>query len=341
MRPTFAALVTAAALFPLAPIARGDPFDRRHVPADARWVVHLDIDAARGTPLWADVAARLAKRPGVQAKLGQVEAVSGLRFPRDLHDVTVYGQTATDEAGVAVIHADIDRDRLTKFVAGLPGFAAHSVGGHDVAIWGDDGKPVFAAFHGPSTVVFGRTEAHVVAALDALDGKGDLLPADSTLTGAAPPATRPAFAAGDRPLAFVAAADPAAIAGSADAVPGPLRQVVGGWLTVTEAGTAVTVRAALMADTADAAEQLRTAADGLKAMAAFATAGPDADPQAKAAAALVTHAHFGRTDRAATLDLSVPLDQVERSIDGATIKVTDGPPTTEPAVKISVGVGEH
>ena len=328
----------AVLLAAIAPAARGDPFDRRHVPADARWVVHLDVDAARPTKLWQAVIDRLDREPGAKAKLGQIEAVSGMRFPRDLHDVTVYGQSTTDEAGVAVVHADVDRPRLLACFGGLPGYAARHVGGHDVVTWADGGKPLFAAFHGPATVVFARTEPHVVAALDVLDGTAAAVAADSTLAGAAPPATRPAFAGGGGgggPLAFVAVTD---IPGLLPAgVPGPFRPIAGGWLTVAEAGGSEVARATVMARTAEAAGQLRTAADGFKAMVAFSTAG-DADPKTKVTTDLLAATAVGSTDRAVTVDLTVPLEQLRRAVAAAHIDVADDGPTTAPGVRVKVEV---
>ena len=342
-------VLTAAALCGLglpAAAAHAAPFDRRQVAADARWVVHLDLDAARPTRLWRAVADHLAQQPRVMAKVAQVEVVTGVNFARDLHDVTVYGQTADDSAGVAVIHADVDRQRLLTIARGNDGFATHAHGKVDVVTWSDSGQPIFAAFFDDKTIVCGRTEAHVDAALDVLDGTAPALPADGPLTGAAPAATRPAFAAGGgRPLFFLAVDNSAGSSAplfkpGAD-VPGFVQQVDGGWLTVAEstaAPVADVVRVALTAKTADAAVQLLTAAEGLKAMAAFATAGADADPHRQEEVELLKRVAIGRSDRTVTAELPIVVDELGDAIAHAKLDFTDRPPTTEPAVQVKVTV---
>jgi hypothetical protein len=74
-------------------VGRADPFDPKHVPADAKWLVHADLDAARDTKSFDLVRQHLLVDAGAQAKFDQLETITGVRVPDDLHDVTVYGKT--------------------------------------------------------------------------------------------------------------------------------------------------------------------------------------------------------------------------------------------------------
>ena len=331
---------TAVLLAAIARPAAAAPFDARAVPADARWVVHVDADAGRDTAVGRALREQLTAAADVKAKLAQVTAATGVHVERDLHDVTLFGSGPGDESVVVVVRsANLDRRRMTDIVAVLPGYAAHEVAGRSLVQWTQDGRVLHGGFHGESAVVLGRSEAKVAAALDALDGKGTA-PADGPLAGRAEAATRPAVAAGERPMLYVAATDLPGLAAGVE-VPGPLKQVEGVHLAVVESGANLLVRADVTATSAEEAEQLRTAAEGLKAMAAFAAMGADADPKAKAASAAMQRAVVGRGGRTVTIDFSMPSAQVVVAVRSGKMTLgldDDGHGTTRPSASVSVKV---
>ena len=338
MRLTPLALAAATAVLRWAAPAHAAPFDARLVTADAKWVLHVDVDAARDSAVGRAVQDKLAADPHYADVVRQC-AAAGVRVPQDVHDVTLYDRTpAAEDAPIFVVHATVDRAKLTAKLRGEPGTAAHPYKAYDILAFGNDQRTLLA-FHDDATVVVAQTEANLTAALDALDGTAAMPAAGGPLTTAAvTPATRPAVAAGDRPLVFFALADLAGLMPVGAAVPGPFKQLSAACVTVTEAGPAVLVRANLTAATPAAADQLRRTADGLRAVLALsADGGPDADPKMAIAKALVRQVALGQADRTVTADLSVPVEQVRHAIDAAKLTVDDkaGRPAS---TGVSVGV---
>ena len=55
-------LLTSAIVYAAAAVASGDPLNGTALPAETRWVIHTDIDAARqATPLWELIRTRIVE----------------------------------------------------------------------------------------------------------------------------------------------------------------------------------------------------------------------------------------------------------------------------------------
>src|SRR5581483_7126667 len=83
--------------------SRADAFDPRQVPADAKWIIHADVDTARESKTFEAVWDRLLATGAAQGKFDQIEQFTGMNIPNDLQDLTLYGKEAGDEAGVILI----------------------------------------------------------------------------------------------------------------------------------------------------------------------------------------------------------------------------------------------
>ena len=297
-----------------------DPFDPAQVPADARYVLHLDMDAARPTQLWGAIDDRLVGNEAFGAKVGQFELGSGMHFPRDLHDVTVYGRAVGDEAAVVLVHAKMNRDQLMTALQFADNYSSDLFGKYEIAIWDDDNRPLFAAFHGESTFLIARSEDNLKSALDVMDGKLPPLAADAPLAaGAKQPA-----------LAYVAATDLAALTPPGQPPNPVVKQIDHGWLTLTERPAAATTRpttgpaaaahdvclhVTLTATTAEAAQRLEASAGGLKAMVSFAAMSDTAAPNVKFAAAALRTLKLTQAGTAVSADVSVGMDPLEQAMD--------------------------
>jgi hypothetical protein len=332
--------LAAATLAGLAGRAVAEPFDRRVVPADAKWVVCVDVDAARASSLGKAINDRLTAVPEYQRKIAQVSVVTGMTYPQDLHDVTLYGRAAGDDAVVVVAHAHMDRPRMLTALSTTPDHATHHVGAYDVVRWTDNGRTTYGAFHDDGTLVLARSEANVTAALDTIDGKSPAAAADGPFSGTSPATTRPTAGPGERPLLFLAVTDPRVLADGGFEVPGPLQQVEAARLSVLEVGDAVALRANLTTGTPDQAAQLRGAAEGLRAMLNFAASAPDARLQLKQAVVVLNKTVFGLADRTVTIDLSEPVETIRVHLSAGVFGLNaddDGGATTRPATRPAGG----
>jgi hypothetical protein len=318
-------LVVAIVALCITAVVRADPFDPAGVPADARYVIHLDMDAARPTQLWDAIDDRLVGNEAFGAKMGQFEMGSGMHFPRDLHDVTVYGRAAGDAAAVVVVHAKMSREQLMAALQFANNYSSDLFGQYEIASWDDDNRPLFAAFHDGATLVIARDEDNVKSALDVMDGKAPrLAPGDALAAGAKQPA-----------LLYVAATDLPSLT-PPGARPNPvLKQVDHGWLAVTERPASTTrpttapavhdvaLGVTLTAKSPDAAQQLQASAAGLKAMVGFAAMSDTAAPQVKFAAAALRTLTLTQAGNTISADVSVGVDQLEQAMDRAAGRPAD------------------
>jgi hypothetical protein len=300
-----------------ATLARADPIDPTRVPADAKYVLHVDMDALRPTKLWAAINDRLVGNEAFGTKMGLFEQGSGMHFPHDLHAITIYGRAVGDEAAVVVVRAKMNRAQFMAAIQFADNYAGDSYGKYDVASWDDDKRALYCAFHDDATLIFARSLDNLKSALDVMDGKlPAVAPTDPLAAGAKQPA-----------LVYVALADLQSTAGNA---PNPLvKQIDGGWLNVNERRAAATrpttepaspdavVHVVLTAKSADAAQQLLQAATGLRAMVAMAAAAGNADPKIQFAAAVLRPLTLGQAGKDVSADVAVPVDQLEQFADRA------------------------
>jgi hypothetical protein len=155
---------------------------------------------------------------------------------------------------VAVLHADVDRQRVKTLLSVNPAYAASAHGQHEVLTWEDKGKTLFGAFHGTDGVIVSQSKSAVQTALDVLDGKSKALSTESTLAGGKD------TTAGV--LLYVAAE---ALAGAQGAAQSPIvKQIENAWISLGEEGKDVVIRSNVVTVDADTAAQFRDVLQGFK-----------------------------------------------------------------------------
>jgi hypothetical protein len=266
-------LLKAAAGFTLsvASLVHADPLDPKQIPADAKWVLHVDMDSARDTKVWAAMDNQLSTNKDFQSGIRQIEQVTNAQFPRDLHDVTLYGRSADDDAGVVIIHAHVDRKQTMTLLQLNPSFASTSVGDYDLLTWDDKGKSIHGCFRDDNTMIIGRSAEVVRDALDVMDGKSESIKVDSPLAAGAKPQL----------LAFIAASDLATLK-KQGAKPSPLAsQVQSAWISLSESDGNAVIKADIQANSEDAATQLDQIVAGTKAFIAMSAQSDETKPRDK------------------------------------------------------------
>lgn len=269
--------------------------------------MHVDLDAARDTKTYDTLNQRVLSDGNMQAKFNQIEQLSGMKIPDDMHDVTLYGKEAGDAAGVVLVHAKIDRNKtqsnLQQFAQQ---YASNPYGSYDVLTWFDTDKnqTMYGAFHDDSNFVIAHNEKNVELALDAIDGKAESLKADSPLLGGAKPQV----------LVYVAAKDMPQLHGE-DAKPNPvLKAVQSAWISFSEKDDMVTLRAELQGSSADTAANIRQTLLGVKSMISLAVQGDNPDPVAKAVVAATNGFTATQQDKAVEVEWPIPVEQAESII---------------------------
>lgn len=300
-----AALAGLMTVFFAPAFVQAAPFDSKLVPADAKWVLHVDMDAARGTRTWDTIKEHLEHDANYQSKLAEVKTLTGMQFPQDLHDVTLFGASAQEEAGVVLIHAKIDKEKTMTALQLNSAYGSQPFGEYQVVTWDDKGKKMFGAFHDESTVIIGRSAENIQGALKTMDAKAPSIETGSALT------------AGGKPqlLLYVAAKGLPELKQNGQPRSPIIADLENAWISLSEKGEDALLQASVMSKTAEAAEQMRTALEGIKAMVTLSANSDNPDPNAKNAATALTTLKASTENRTMKIDWPISLDLVREIVD--------------------------
>ncbi len=120
--------LTAAALVLAWPRpADATPLDAADVPADARWVFHLDADALRDSELGRDLIDALTDG-AFDLEVEAFSDVIGINLVDALSSVTAYGQGFSEDATVILITAQGGSGNLEGLMLGAPGYNSTTQG---------------------------------------------------------------------------------------------------------------------------------------------------------------------------------------------------------------------
>jgi len=242
-----------------APAALAKPLDLDRVSAKAVWLMHADMDAARGSSVMTRMYERAVKKHAqLETMLAMGAKMMGMDPRKDLHDVTLYGLDTDKKNAVMIVHADANREFLEKMVEKARDHETMKHRDYTLHKWrhqgwkGRGGETVFGAFHRDDVMVFARSADRVQMALDVLDDKAESAGPDGPLAGR----TRP----GSILVARAAKVDP-------DTKCPVLRQGEGFRVALGENDGRSFYRARLDMESAEAAKLAEDVADGFAATA--------------------------------------------------------------------------
>jgi len=261
VRPASIAVVLSALLIP-ASLVSAAPLALGELPADTRWVIHLDLEAARATPVGKTFHARCLSTDAAQAKIEKIRKEIGIDPTKDLLSITAYDHQFARHQGVLLLRATkLDKEKL---LAGLkkkhPDHQISEHGTTKLYTWtahkkGKHAHQVTGAILGDQVLILSRNPDQVRAALDQLDGKGDSVSKDSPLAAATAEGTvliaRGIGMKGEETpfrLSVIRNADSLAISAG-------------------QTGDDVFVKVTLVTESTDVAQQYRAVAEGFQALA--------------------------------------------------------------------------
>jgi hypothetical protein len=292
------ALVGSMSLILPAVVASANPFDAMQVPVDSKWLLHVDFDAARGSKTWDLINGKLGQNPEYGQKVEEVAQITGMHFPEDFHDVTVFGKSAAEDSGVVLIHGKIDKDKTMSALESNPSYASEMYGTYQVSNWDDKGVKNFGAFHGNDLVVLGRSAAIVENALDTLDAKSASLKSDSPLAGGTQ----------SKALVYVAAKDVASLKKGNQAQSPLVLPIDSAAISFCEQENNLVIQGNVVAITSEAAVQMQQTVNGLRALMSLKSNADDADANTKSAAAALATLSVTQQDHTLNVQWPVSLD---------------------------------
>jgi hypothetical protein len=195
-----------AVLVLLAPPAAADVLQKSRIPAGARWIAHLDVQAMRSSKLYALVREESGKDGAdeVADGLAEFRMFAGLDPTQDFESVTLYSVSFSEKGCVALLAGGAKIDGALEKMKTLENYRTTPVQGHVLHTWGDLGDTWYASVHRVS----GSEERVVVASQDpaqVVRGLSVLAHESESLAEAAQPAIRATPAAGS--ILFAAAGE--------------------------------------------------------------------------------------------------------------------------------------
>lgn len=256
-------LTAILTLMLIVPSLRAGPLNPHWVPADAKWLVHVDVDAGLRSKVGQASLDWALANPDLKEGLDKEEATLGMKLPSDIHDVTLYGRSFGPD-GVVIVHAALNREKLLSLVQKSKNFKSIDLRGRTIYTWEEenpkdqagDSNTSAGAFIDDTSVVLGHDKASIVAALDVIDGKQPALESGSLLAHAAPQGT----------IGFIAAIDLESVANAPDRSP-LVQKCREGLLALGEHEGQVFMHAQITAQSTEYAQQLVTMLRGLQALA--------------------------------------------------------------------------
>jgi hypothetical protein len=180
---TFAAGITLLMILAVA-LAQAGPLDVKHVSADAKWLVHIDVDAMRSSTILQRTWKKAIDTQGqgnVAAQLAAIRDQMCMDPTSDLHGILAYGSSPGSPEGILIVHAAVDQARFIEKVTKAPGYRTGNHRSFRWHGWVQSDGPAMCAFFKPDLLVFAKTEPMLAKGLDVLDGKSQSVAAGHPL----------------------------------------------------------------------------------------------------------------------------------------------------------------
>lgn len=203
------------ALLTLAAPTLADGFDRARVPADARLVAHVDVEAVVRSRLVQELQ-RLEPDLDVDFDLGdEVPLLAGVRPLRDVRSITLFAVDPERQRVGAVVRLSEKADALLQIAQGLDQYESLDIEGYTVHSWSEsEHQRAFASLFpvqgsGDRLVLVSNDPALMGRGLAVLSGRAPSLAAQTEgMLGIVPEPGGLVFVASDKSLGELGDLDP-------------------------------------------------------------------------------------------------------------------------------------
>jgi len=172
--------------------ARSEPLKFDQVPANVKWVAHLDADAARASKVMNAVLKSFLNPSDLAAirEASHTSPCSAVQFEK-LRSVTLYGSRLGLRHGVAIVRGEWDKPEFLRKLNDAVKVTSANRGGREVYTWtkyqgSDLAHEVALAFPAENLLVFASGVEELDKALAVLDGKAEHLDKASPIANKAP-----------------------------------------------------------------------------------------------------------------------------------------------------------
>lgn len=227
------------------------PMPAREIPAQAKWVIHLDVEAILKSSFGEPIL-EIANDPMVAPRLAAFTAMFGMNLVGDIHGMTLWGFGNNDHQAALYLEGKYDRVKLETIVRAAENYREIPYGAARIHAWRDKGKNLYGCFVREDLLALSKNQALVEAAIDAAHGRGGefgLVPGGKT----------------EAALAVVACQSMAGMELNPQAA--VLKRIQEGWGALREEGGSLNAEIYLKAENAEVATQIRQTLEGFRALA--------------------------------------------------------------------------
>jgi hypothetical protein len=256
----------------LAAVSQAAPFDAKQVSANAKWVVHVDVDAIRDSTI---VHKAFQTCPLLKNESGvvfdKVVEEAGIDPRKDLHGITLYGTDTVKGHGVAIVFTKVNHEPLLEKAKNASDHKVTRHGRVEIHSWTHKEGPkthsygdhtLAGAFYKADVIILGSSVELVGSAIDVLNGRSPgITDPKSPLGGHVYPGSTVLA----RAIQLPEAPDCPVI-----------KDIVSFRIAIGETEGKSFFRESVVAKSPELAKQMKTIAEGFKAMGALSFAG-DAD----------------------------------------------------------------
>jgi hypothetical protein len=150
-----------------APGISGESLQTQLIPAEARWLIHIDVEKFAKTELKQILEKNLENDIGKEI-LG-IEKTIGIDFFNDISSVTVIGMNHNNNEPVVAFSGNLDKSHLLGLLREEESPDEINYGDFLIYTWDDDGYGVFA---NDNLLIFSENRSGLEKVLDTLSGKG-------------------------------------------------------------------------------------------------------------------------------------------------------------------------
>jgi hypothetical protein len=148
-----------------------EPLNIRWVPTEARWVVHVDVEAATGSSLG---RVAMAHKELWHSHCAKIKADTGIDPATDIKSLTVYGATGEEADAVAIIATTSATDSfLDSLRAKEATYKQIQSGKHTLDTWQEDGTSRYgfvSKVGDQRQILVSQNQGKLTAAIDLLEG---------------------------------------------------------------------------------------------------------------------------------------------------------------------------
>jgi hypothetical protein len=149
------------------------PFKANEVSADAKWVMHVDVEGIVSSQM-GKLLLGLIEDEADTEELDEVGDMLGMDFRHDIYSASLYGTTYEEEV-IVLLKGRFDKEKILALMDKECDYTQEEHGDHVVYAWKDGRDPFKCCFYKKKMIVVCNSADQMTVALDVLDGKTDSL----------------------------------------------------------------------------------------------------------------------------------------------------------------------